>query len=58
VTDEYEYYEIDFLQELTQVRNLLGLGTDISDDDHDVAKVVAELNLISPHVTVKEIKNL
>jgi len=53
--DKHEFYEIDFLQELTQARNLLGLGTEISDDDHDIAKVVADLNLKSPHVTVKEI---
>ena len=53
--DKREFYEIDFLQELTQVRNSMGLDTEISDDDHDIAKIVADLNLISPHVTVKEI---
>lgn len=53
--DQREFYEIDFLQELTQARNLAGLDTEISDDDHDIAKIVGELNLISPHVTVKEI---
>ena len=53
--DEQEFYEIDFLQELTQVRNALGLDIEISDADHDIAKVVAGLNLASPHVTVKEI---
>jgi hypothetical protein len=58
MTDDREYYEIDFLQELTQARNAAGLGTDISDDDHDIAKVIAELNLVSPHVTVKEIDYL
>jgi len=53
--DEHVHYEIDFLQALTQVRKELGLDTEISDADHDIAKVVADLNPNSPHVTVKEI---
>lgn len=52
--DERKHYEIDFLQELTQARNSLGLDNEISDADNDIAKVVAGLNLLSPHVT-KEI---
>jgi hypothetical protein len=53
--DEQEYFEIDFLQMLTQARESVGLDTEISDADHDIARMVAELNTVSPHVKVTEI---